>query len=390
VELKLAIGILAACVAAGVAGAGIAGGIFERNVEATAIAALRSAADAFAAQERSEVEKLAATIDVLLANDELRDAFAARDRERLLRLAAPLFSTMRQRDRITHWYFIEPESREVFLRVHKPELRGDVVNRVTLQQAIDTRELGAGKELGQTAFALRAVRPWFHRGRLIGYVELAEEIDHFLTALKSRTGDEYGLLVKKRFLDEQAWARVLGPRSNTWNDRPDVVVVDTTTFTEGIIDYDGDIEAIPDGGDVLGEIERGDRAYVRGIFPVRDAADRKVGGLFVLHDFTRSHAALESGLLQAFLVLVAIEILVAAAIIALVRWLVFGRLERLRRAAETRAALEALPPSRYVELESEDEIGRLEGLLRRALFPSRARQAPEGGAPESASAGDRR
>ena len=79
-------------------------------------------------------------------------------------------------------------------------------------------------------------------------MELAEEIDHFLTALKSRTGDEYGLLVKKRFLDEEAWAKVLGPRANTWNDRPDVVVVDTTTFTEGIIDYPGDLEALPDGG----------------------------------------------------------------------------------------------------------------------------------------------
>jgi hypothetical protein len=255
--------------------------------------------------------------------------------------------------------------------------------------AIDTRELGAGLELGQTAFALRAVRPWFHEGELVGYVELAEEIDHFLTAMKARTGDEYGLLVKKRYLDEQAWARVLGPRSNTWNDRPDVVVVDTTTFTEGIIDYDGDIEAIPEGGDSLGEIERGDRAYVRGIFPVRDAAGRKVGGLFVLHDFTAAHAALRSGVLQAFLVLVAIEVLAAAAIIALLRVLVFARLERLRRAADERAALEALPPSRFIELESEDEIGRLEGLLRRVLFPSRARQAPEGGAPQGASA-DRR
>jgi hypothetical protein len=168
-----------------------------------------------------------------------------------------------------------------------------------------------------------------------------------------------------------------------------VVVVDTTTFTEGIIDYDGEIEAIPDGGDDLGEVRRGDRAWARGIFPVRDASGRKVGGLFVLHDFTAAHAALRAALLQAFLVLVALEVLAAAAIIALVRWLVFARLERLRRAADERASVEALPPSRYIELESEDEIGRLEGLLRRVLFPSRARQAPEGAAPQGASS-DRR
>jgi hypothetical protein len=386
VELKVVVAVLAACVAAALAGARIAGTVFERNLEAAGLSTLQAAADAFAAQERSEVEKLASTLDALLASDELRAAFVARDRERLLAAAAPLFQTMSRHDRITHWYFIEAEpSRRVFLRVHKPELHGDRIDRVTLDRAIETRDLGAGKELGQTAFALRAVRPWVHEGKLLGYMELAEEIDHFLTAMKSRTGDEYGLLVKKKFLDEQAWARVLGPRSNTWNDRPDVVVVDTTTFTEGIIDFEGDIEAIPDRGEPLGEVERGDRAYLRGIFPVRDAAGRKVGGLFVLHDFSPHHGAMQAGAVQTLLALLALGVAAAAAIAALVHWLVFVRLARLRREIEARAAAQELPPSRVVELESEDDIGRLEGLFRRVLFPSRARPpGGEEGAPQSA------
>ncbi len=381
VELKLGVLVLVACLAAAVAGARIAGGIFAQNIEDAALATLQNAADAFAAQERSEVEKLASTLDALLANDVLREAFIARDREKLLAVAGPLFATMKERDRVTHWYFIEPEpSRAVFLRVHRPELFGDRVNRVTLTKAIETRELGAGKELGHTAFALRAVRPWFHRGKLLGYVELAEELQHFLTAMKSRTGDEYGLLVKKKFLDEQAWARVLGPRSNTWNDRPDVVVVDTTTFTEGIIDYAGELEAVPDRGQALGEVLRGERAYVRGIFPVRDAGDRQVGGLFVLHDSTRHHAALRDGLLQALLVLLGLAATTAGAVALLVHRFVFARLERLRRALEDHVGAEALPPSRLVELDSEDELGRLERLFRRVLFPSRARQEPDAAA----------
>jgi hypothetical protein len=389
-EIKVGVAVLAACLVAAVAGARVTGGIFEGNLEDAALATLQGAADAFAAQERSEIEKLATTLDVLLANDDLRAAFLARDRARLLAAASPLFRTMSGRDRITHWYFIEPEpARTVFLRVHRPELFGDRVGRATLQKAIETRELGAGKELGQTAFALRAVRPWFHDGKLIGYVELAEEIDHFLTAMKTRTGDEYGLLVKKRFLDEQAWARVLGPRSNTWNDRPDVVVVDTTTFTDGIIDYAGDIERIPERGEALGEAMRGERAFVRGIFPVRDAAGRKVGGLFVLHDFTRHHAALRAGLIQALLALLAIGVATAAAVAWLVRRLVFARLARLRERLEEQARAEGLPPSRVVELASEDELGRIEALLRRVLFPARGRPGPDGAAPPSAADGSR-
>ena len=385
VEIKLGIAVLAACLVAAVAGARVTGDIFEGNLEDAALVTLQGAADAFAAQERSEVEKLATTLDVLLANDDLREAFLARDRARLLATATPLFQTMTGRDRITHWYFIEPEpARTVFLRVHRPELFGDKVDRTTLLRASETRELGAGKELGKTAFALRAVRPWFHEGKLIGFMELAEEIDHFLTAMKTRTGDEYGLLVKKKFLDEQAWAAVLGPRSNTWNDRPDVVVVDTTTFTDGIIDYAGDIERIPDRGEALGEATRGERAFVRGIFPVRDAAGRKVGGLFVLHDFTRHHAALRTGLLQALLALLAIGVGTAAVVAWLAHRLVFARLGRMRARLEEQARADGLPPSRVVEAGSEDELGRIEALLRRALFPARQRQGPEGAAPPSA------
>jgi len=384
VELKLALSVLVACVAAGALGAQVTAKVFERNVETAMRVTLQDAADAFAAEERSEIEKLASTLDALLAHDDLRDAFVARDRDRLLAIAAPLFGTMRQHDRITHWYFIEPDPDPVvFLRIHRPELHGDRVERATLQKARETRELGAGKELGQTAFALRAVRPWFHHGKLLGYMELAEEIDHFLGAMKARTGDEYGLLVKKKFLDEDAWARVLGHRANTWDDRADVVVVDTTTFTDGIIDYGGDLEAIPERGDQLGEVERGDRAWVRGIFPVRDAAGRKVGGLVVLHDYTEQHAAMHAGLVQTLLVLVGIGAAVAGMIAALVRRLVFSRLERLRRALEEGADAEALPPSRYVEVDSDDEIGRLESLFRRVLFPARSHD-PDGGAPKRA------
>lgn len=387
VELKLAVAILVTCAAMGVAGAHVAGRIFERNLETATRATLRGAADAFAAQERSDVEKLAATLDALLANDRLREAFRARDRERLLEVAAPLFATMSERDRVTHWYFIEPDpTRAVFLRVHRPELHGDRVERATLRQAVETRDLGAGKELGQTAFALRVVRPWVHGGELLGYVELGEEIDHFLTAMKARTGDEYGLLVKKKFLDEQAWARVLGPRSNTWNDRPDVVVVDTTTFTDGIVDWAGDVELVPEHGDELGELHRGGRVYVRGIFPVRDAAARKVGGLFVLHDFTESHGMLRAARLQTLLALLAVGACAGALLVALARWLVFARLRRLRRALEALAMTQALPPSRVIERESDDEVGRLEALFRRAVFPSRRRE-PDGAAATGAADG---
>jgi HAMP domain-containing protein len=385
VELKLAIAVVAVVLAAAVLGAQLSTSIFARNLDDAATATLQSASAAFAAQEQGEIEKLAATLDALLVNAELRAAFEARDLDRLLALTAPAMATLVERDRITHWYFIEPDG-TVFLRVHEPQLRGDdVSHRATFRQAAESRDLGAGKELGRTAFALRAVRPWIADGELVGYMELAEEIDHFLAAMKARTGDDYGLLVKKRFLDERAWADVLGPRSNTWNDRPEVVVVDTTTFTEGIVDYQGDIEALPDRGESLGRVERGERTFARGIFPVRDAAGRKVGGLVVLRDFTGHTAAMRAGRLEALLTLLAVAAICAVVIALLVRALLFSRLTRLRRDLEARAAEVELPPARVVQLSSEDEIGRLEALFRRMISPARVRDDPPGGARGSAS-----
>ncbi len=375
-ELKLNFTIAVALLGAALLGAWMSALIVDRSLEDAGASSLRAAADAFAAQERAEIEKLSSTLDALLASEDLRRAFVARDRARLLELATPLLETMRARDRITHWYFIEPEpSQAVFLRVHQPQLFGDRVERTTFLKAKEGRDLGAGKELGLTAFALRAVRPWVVNGELIGYVELAEEIDHFLTALKARTGDEYGLLVKKRFLDQAAWAKVLGPRANTWNDRPDVVVVDTTTFTEGIIDYQGDLETLPERGVSLGEVVREDSAVMRGLFPVRDASDRTVGGLFVLHDITAQHAAAHGAVRRMRVVLVGLAALVAALLGVALHLLVFARLGRLRRRLESRALAEDLPPTRVIQL-SDDEVSRLESLLERALFPSRRDEPP--------------
>src|SRR5512133_292318 len=368
VEVRITLLIVLLSLVSGVGGARIVGGRFEAQVGRAGVDALVSAASEFESQERSEVEKLSSTLDALLANDAIAAAFVARDRAKLLALCAPLFETIRSRDRITHWYFIEsPPARTVFLRVHRPELHGDVVNRPTLDKAIATGDMGAGKELGQTAFALRVTRPWIYKGQLIGYMELAEEIDHFLTAMKARTGDEYGMLVKKEYLDPAAWGRILGAQANTWNDRPDVVVVDTTIFNVGIADFQGDLAVVPDQGLPLGEVTTDDKAWVRGIFPLRDAADRKVGGLFVLHDFTRMHHAVRAGVIQTLFVMVAFSLATAYVLVLAVRVTIFRRLDALRDRMEKAVDAAGVAPERIVLLGAHDVVVRLEARFGRLL-----------------------
>jgi Double sensory domain of two-component sensor kinase len=338
-ETKLVLTLLSIGALSGALGAELVSRGFEERAEAVGATVLTGANEAFQAQQAAEVDKLGATLDALLASRELRAAFVKRDREGLQRLAAPILEVLQERDHVTHWYFHEPgPDRRVFLRVHRPELFGDAVERITLRRAAETGEQGAGLELGRTAFALRVVRPWIVDEQLIGYMELAEEVTRFLATMKGRTGDEYGLLIQKRFIDEKSWAAVLGPRANTWNARPDVLVVDAADFTDGIAQFDGDVERLPETGRFLGEAERLGRTFIRGAFPITDAAGRRVAALFVVHDFTAHHAAVRGGRRQAFAILLLLALATTATTVVLVRRTISSRLTEQRDGLERKLA----------------------------------------------------
>ena len=253
--------------------------------DADGAGAVRRAAAAYAALERAEVEKLTAELDALARDPKVLQAFRARDRAALLALAKPRFEALRPLN-VNLLYFLEPEpTRTCFLRVHRPELFGDVVDRVTLSQAIATHRIASGKELGKTAFALRVVRPLLESGRAVGYLELGEEIDHLLTWMKAQTGDDYAVLVDKARVDRKELARIR--REDRWDERPELVLVDSTVWNERTVSVDVPLAKLPESGAIVPRWVDGAHTYVGGAFPLRDASGRVVGALFVRHDAAR-------------------------------------------------------------------------------------------------------
>jgi hypothetical protein len=245
-------------------------------------ASVRLAAHSYEVLERKDVERLAAALDVLVADPGLVEAFRARDRDRLLALAQPRFERLKAELSVTHWYFIEREpARTCFLRVHAPATFSDVIRRDTLSQAIATGRMGAGKELGKTAFALRVVKPIRLGGEVIGYMELGEEIDHFLGRMKEETGDDYAVLVDKAHIDRKELARVRG--EDRWNERKELVLIDATMPSASRADVGVPLAALPRQGRVTGEWAEGGLRYVGGAFPISTAAGHVVGALFVRH-----------------------------------------------------------------------------------------------------------
>jgi hypothetical protein len=251
------------------------------DARAAVRSAVRRAGNAYAELERKEVERLTQELDKLLKDEKLVAAFAARDRPKVLSMARPTFEKLKERG-VTHWYFIEPEpTRTCFLRVHSPQLAGDLIERTTLSEAIATHRVGSGKELGKTAFALRVVKPISSGGKVIGYMELGEEIDHFFGRMKSQTGDDFGLLVDKRYVDRKELARVL--KEDRWDERPDLVLIQSTMWDEVNIEVGGALQLLTDEGAGFKEWKEGGQSFAGGSFPVRDAGKRVVGAVFVRH-----------------------------------------------------------------------------------------------------------
>jgi signal transduction histidine kinase len=123
----------------------------------------------------------------------------ARDREALLTAARPIFGELKAKHSITHMYFIAPDG-TVLLRVHKPEQYGDKLKRATFLQAAADQETASGLEMGKNFFSLRCVTPVLAEGELIGYLEVAEEIDHVFVRMKEITGHDVALFLPSKYI----------------------------------------------------------------------------------------------------------------------------------------------------------------------------------------------
>jgi|GEM_PF-1742146 len=156
----------------------------------------------FANNQSSDVVTLAGVHIGLAHADSLLRPFAARNKTELMAAATPIFATLRQNCKITHMYFITPDGR-VLLRVHKPEQAGDKLERETFRRAAATNNIASGIELGLNFFSLRSVSPVSFNGKMIGYIEVAEEIGHIFERMKKDSGNDSAVLLNAEYLLSQ-------------------------------------------------------------------------------------------------------------------------------------------------------------------------------------------
>jgi len=352
---------------------------FERNSQALAEESVTGAQKLFTILETREISKMTAVSDVLLVNPQVRDAFAAKDRSRLLDLTAPLYPQLKS-EGITNWMFhtAEPDM-VVFLRLHNSPKFGDALNRFFDKEVARTHERVTGNELAKAGFAVRIIRPFYDaQGGVTGYVEMGEELGQFIHTMKSQTGSDYGLLLNKKFMDRQFWAdsSKVWKRRDNWDDNPNFVVADKTTAGDNIFGFQGDLAAVPEQGKVLERFQDGSSVFVRGIFPVRDAAGNTVGAMFVVRDISSFYLAMRRT--QRVLVLLTIVALALGTVLVLtlLTRLIFRRLDHIVVVA-TRVV--GGDYKSEIHVSSDDEVGQFEQLFEqfRRVFVDVLEHVPE-------------
>ncbi|MGO8795908.1 MAG: cache domain-containing protein [Candidatus Sulfotelmatobacter sp.] len=369
-----------ACLVVGVGGIlGLMRYSFERNSSVLAVESVTGAQKLFTILQAREISKMTAVSEALLLDPEIRDAFAAKDRARLLQLTGPLYPKLKS-EGITNWMFHTPEpDMAVFLRLHNPAKFGDQLNRFIDHQAVQTHAMVTGNELAKAGFAVRILRPFYDaKGSVTGYVEFGEELGQFIHTMKSQTGNNYGLLLSKKFVDRQFWAdsSAVWKRRDNWSDNPNFVVADKTTADDKIIAFHGELSAVPEEGEVLERLQDGNSVFVRGIFPIRDAAGNTVGAMFVVRDISGFYLAMQRT--QKILVLLTVVALMIGTVLVLtlLNRLVFRRLEHIIVVA-TRVV--GGDYDSEIRISSDDEVGQFESLFEqfRRVFVDALSHIPE-------------
>jgi len=267
----------------------------------------------------------------------------------------------------------------VFLRLHNPPKFGDHLNRFMDKEVARTHAMVSGNELAKAGFAVRILRPFYDsQGAVTGYVEFGEELGQFIHTMKNQTGNDYGLLLNKKYVDRQFWAdsSAVWKRRDNWDDNASFVVADKTTASDSIIRFDGDLAAVPDQGKVLERFQERNSVFVRGIFPIRDAAGNTVGAMFVVRDISGFYLAMRRTTIVLAILTVAALTLGILLVLALLTRLVFRRLEHIVVVA-TRVV--GGDYESEIQVRSDDEVGQFEQLFEqfRRVFVDVLSHVPE-------------
>lgn len=231
------------------------------------------------------------TMQTITKDEKLAEAFRAADRAALLEQSKPILDTLSQNHHINRLSFHTPD-RTNLLRVHSPARSGGKVDRYTLATAAQTGQVTSGVECDSNGtFVLRVVSPWYQGDTLLGYIDLGMEFEEVAKGLQELLGVDFLVAVDKQFIDREQWQQTAAnpAAAASWDQFPRQIVMNKTvgTIPLPIAQY---LSKAPEEQKDFGyEPIHWDGRYLQVlVLPMKDAAGRTLGKLFVLRDVTDS------------------------------------------------------------------------------------------------------
>ncbi len=269
--------------------------ISQEKISEDALEKFESVNKLFEKKLESDAELISAVIETLVGNTEIQAAWLARDRPGLIRLTSPIYAKLRAKYRITHFYFHDLD-RVTFLRVYNQEQYGDVSRHTTLLKSQKSGKPSTGIEIGSLGtFTLRVVYPWRINGKVAGYIEMGEEIEHIMRKLRDILGVELYVSIYKKFINRKRWEKgmqIMG-REGNWDQFSSIVVIGKTLdvvpedfadlhqqYHDQYLDYQ-DLETPADF-----KLSIGDRVFYAGFIHLFDSVENEVGDIMALYDVT--------------------------------------------------------------------------------------------------------
>ncbi|MFC1524589.1 PAS domain S-box protein [Thermodesulfobacteriota bacterium] len=270
----------------------------NRGIHETSVANAQKVMNVFLSDIDHEKRILTGILPSVTDDPAIIQAWQDRDREALLASSMGLFENLRQRFRVTHFYFHELDSVN-FLRVHAPDRHGDLIKRYTLEEARLQNQDSAGIELGPLGtFALRLVSPWIINGRLAGYVELGMEIDHITQHLEESHDLNLALVIQKSYLNRQAWedGQQIFSRNGSWDTYKDFMI--TEIRSAPLPPNMMQMKKLQDHqSPAMLPFNSGGKRFCSVFLPLLDAGNREVGYMVCIKDYSERYGVLQQLLL---------------------------------------------------------------------------------------------
>lgn len=232
------------------------------------------------------------TAQTIAADPETIWMLQAGDVGRLWTTWRKLFTSLRQKNGITDFSFLD-KNRRCILRLHKPDQDGDRINYFTARKAERTGKTASGIELGtQGDLTLRVVQPFFQEGSLVGYLEMGQEMETTLHSLQTRSGVPLALLIKKEHINRPAWEKKMSAteRNADWDRFADYVLIygSSTKLPPSILAD----RKVPTG--TSGDFAADKNIYFDGKYwrvsttDLKDASGEAIGKILAMIDVTRA------------------------------------------------------------------------------------------------------